>query len=127
MFEILTRGKSNKTEDFLQQMLKRRYLANLESYGEQGVRALEQATPKDTGQTARSWHYRIIRSYKFPGIEWYNDEAADDGKTPVVILIQYGHATRGGDYIQGRDFINPTMEPLFDRFADDIWRRVAHG
>lgn len=88
-----------------------------------GVAALSQATPKDTGQAAISWGYRVIKSAKHPGIEWFSTDIDANG-TPIVILIQYGHATGTGGYVPGRDFINPTMQPIFDQIAEDVWKKV---
>ena len=125
MISINVSKATGKTIDFIQRMQRRSYLSNMDSYGEAGVRALSQATPKDTGESADSWSYKVIRSHKNPGIEWYNDNKDDAGKTPVVILIQYGHATRDGDFVHGRDFINPVMQPVFDKIANDVWKRVT--
>lgn len=123
MIEITGSGDFKKTKDFLNKMLKRNQFSELESFGFIGVEALEKATPVDTRFTAGSWKFRIIRDKRNPGIEWYNTNDADG--TPVAILIQYGHATGTGGYVQGRDFINPAMRPIFDKIADNVWKKVT--
>lgn len=87
-----------------------------------GVNALSSATPMDTGETAGAWDYRITIEDHRAKIEWTNSHMA--GRVPVAILIQYGHATRGGTFVQGRDYINPAMEPIFQNIADKIWEEV---
>lgn len=89
-----------------------------------GVAALEQATPKETGETAISWKYRIVRGKTFIRIEWYNTHLDVNG-TMIAVLIQYGHGTGTGGYVVGRDYINPAMRPLFDKFVIDIWKKVS--
>jgi|SRR5688572_1252246 len=95
----------------------------LERYGVRGVDALSNATPEDTGETARSWRYRVRVDKVGWTIEWYNTNIVD-GK-PVAILIQYGHATGTGGYVVGRDYINPAMRPIFDEMADELWKEVT--
>jgi hypothetical protein len=87
-----------------------------------GVNALANSTPVETGLTARSWQYRIVKDRRGPTIEWYNTNQVNG--TPVAILIQYGHGTGTGGYVAGRDYINPAMRPIFDTIADEVWRRV---
>lgn len=108
---------------FINRVLKRDIYANLDQYGQMGVDALSDATPKDTGETAASWYYKVIKGQR-PGIAWYNSKDDKDG-APVVILIQYGHGTGTGGYVQGRDFINPAMRGVFDQIADAVWKEVT--
>jgi hypothetical protein len=122
MIGIESRGDFKKTRSFLKKMQRGDIFYDLNRYGEMGVSALGKATPIDSSLTANSWGYRIIRDRKFPGIEWYNTNVVNG--TPVAILIQYGHATGTGGYVQGRDFINPAMQPVFDKIADEIWKKV---
>ena len=96
----------------------------LEKYGREGVVALANATPVDTGVTAASWTYKIRHSVYSLAIEWDNSSTTYTG-IPIVVLIQYGHGTRNGGYVQGRDFINPTMKPIFDKIADELWKEVT--
>ena len=116
-------GDFGNTERFLKNVNNDSFFANLESYGQAGVRALADNTPRDSGKTAQSWGYKVIRSRTNPGIEWYNTNVNDG--TSVAILIQYGHATKSGGYISGRDYINPVIRPIFDKIAADIWKKVT--
>jgi hypothetical protein len=122
MFRVSTAGDHNKTANALRKILRGDIFTQLDQYGQMGVAALEQSTPVDSRMTAGSWRYRIIRG-RFPGIEWFNTNMTNQG-TPVAILIQYGHATGTGGYVAGRDFINPAMRPVFDKIADDVWKKV---
>lgn len=90
-----------------------------------GVQALSRATPKDTGLASISWDYIVINEGGRVGIEWYNTNV--ENGISVVLLIQYGHATRGGSYIPGRDFINPAIQPVFDKIEEDIRKKVKSG
>lgn len=115
-------GNLNKTEDFLRTVQTGSYLHILDRYGKLGVEALASATPIDSGDTASAWDYKIIQSKTGAKLVWTNSNVVDD--VPIAILIQYGHTTRDGSYIQGRDFINPALKPIFDKILDDIWREV---
>lgn len=98
---------------------------NFDEYGRMGVEALRANTPVETGLTAASWDYRIIRDRKRPGIEWFNTNTVGGGNVPVVILLRYGHGTGTGGYVAGYDFINPSIEPVFEAIAEDFWREVT--
>ena len=99
--------------------------ANLERFGRIGVNALSQATPAETGETANSWDYQVTRKAGRYIISWHNTHE-DDGVN-VAVIIQYGHGTGTGGYVQGRDYINPTMRPVFDQILEDVWRQVTDG
>jgi hypothetical protein len=124
MIGITSTGDFKKTDDFLKRLQRRDPYSGLARYGEMGVEALSRATPLDSSLTANSWNYRIIKG-KRPGIEWYNTNVVNG--TPVVILLQYGHATGTGGYVSGRDFINPAIKPIFDKIANDVWKKVRYG
>lgn len=96
---------------------------NLDRFGQMGVRALAQASPKDTGEMGRSWAYRIVQNRGSVTIEWYNTDSPDGEN--VAILVQYGHGTGTGGYVEGRDFINPAMRPIFDEIAKQLWKEVT--
>jgi hypothetical protein len=99
-------------------------MRNLDWAGRRGVQALSAATPKDSGDTASSWDYKIIRGRKSGcRIEWYNTNVKNDNV--IAILIQYGHGTGDGSWVEGRDYINPAMEDVFDTIAKDIWKQVT--
>jgi hypothetical protein len=97
--------------------------ANLDKYGKAGVAALARATPVDTGLTADSWKYTIVRTRGRPGIEWYNTNVVNG--TSVAILIQYGHGTGTGGYVRGKDYINPAMRPVFDQIVSQFFKEVS--
>lgn len=124
MFGVENSGDFSRTKQFFNKLLHGGLYSDLDKYGRMGVEALARATPVETGVTAESWGYRVIRNSRHPGIEWYNTNIVSGG-TPVVILIQYGHGTGTGGYVAGRDFINPAMRPVFDEIANDIWKKVS--
>ena len=92
-------------------------------YGREGVAALMSATPVDSGKTASSWYYEIDHSQDSASINFYNSNV--NKGVLIAIILQYGHGTRNGGWVQGRDYINPAMQPLFDKFAEDAWREVT--
>lgn len=118
MIGITSSGDFGKTRSFLTKVRRAELFGDLNRYGRMGVEALSKATPVDTGLTANSWEYRIVKTSRGPSIEWYNTNGN------VAILIQYGHGTRGGGYVQGRDYINPAVRPLFDKISQDVWKKV---
>lgn len=122
--KVRHRGNFNKTTRFLMSMKEKKFLKNLEKYGRQGVDALSAATPVDTGKTADSWDYEIHWSKNTFTISWTNSNMAEAGM-PIAILIQYGHGTKNGGFVQGRDFINPAIAPIFDKIANDAWKEVV--
>lgn len=95
----------------------------LSKYGEMGVAALEIATPKRTGLTSRSWRYEVTSDARNVSLYWTNDNKTKDGDL-IAILLQYGHGTGRGGYVQGRDYINPAMKPVFDIIADEVQKAV---
>ena len=116
-------GSVKNTMNFLNRILSRGYLAKLEQYGQMGVDALAAATPRRTGKTAASWGYEIEVDDRHTSLTWTNSNVNDG--VNVVLLIRYGHGTGTGGYVQGIDFIEPAMKPLFQGFADDIWKEVV--
>lgn len=122
MIKILSTGNYSKANTFLQKMLSFAKLSDFDKYGRQGVEALKAATPKDSGETAASWDYEIIRSNGSVKINWFNTHVEDG--VPIAVILQYGHATRNGGYVQGRDYINPALKPVFDKIAEDSWKEI---
>lgn len=116
------RGDFSKTLKFFNRVLDRDYLNVLEKYGRAGVDALAAATPKDTGLTAKSWNFEITQSGNDIRIAFVNTNIQNG--IPIAILLQYGHATGNGGWVQGRDYINPAIQPIFDQIADAAWREV---
>lgn len=97
-------------------------IGQLDIIAQRGVEALKKATPIDTGKTASSWDYKIERTKNTVSISFYNSNVNDG--IPIAILIQYGHATQNGSWVEGRDFINPTLRPIFDEISDRAWEEV---
>lgn len=122
MISVSSRGGFSKTEAFLRRARDLR-IQILRRYGEEGVRALSLATPKDTGETASSWYYQIKEDKTSTTIEWLNRHVEDG--VPIAVIIQYGHGTNGGGYVEGVDYINPAMRPLFEEIANSVWKEVS--
>lgn len=121
--KFVQKGKFTKTSKFFEKCKNLFKLGTLDRFGREGVAALSMATPVDSGITAASWRYRIVNNKYELSIEWYNDSTTKDG-IPIAVLIQYGHGTNNGGYVKGRDFINPAIQPIFDKIADAIWKEV---
>lgn len=123
MISAKASGSTRKTEDFLLSVKKTNIRNILQAAGEEGVRALSAATPKESGLAAQSWYYRIEQTRTGVGITWYNSDT-ENGGFPVAIALQYGYATGTGGFVPGRDYINPAMRPIFDRISETIWKAV---
>lgn len=123
--KVIVSGSTAKVDDFFQRMTKRRQFEVLRKYGAIGVAALQSATPTDKAVTAQSWNYEISEKPGYFAIHWNNSHLDDAGRAPIAVLIQYGHATGTGGYVQGRDFINPALRPIFDQIAADMWKEVT--
>ena len=122
--KVRHKGNFDKTTKWLMNAKERKFNDILDKYGKLGVEALAAATPKDTGLTAASWNYEIHYSNNKFTIVWTNDNMAERGM-PVALLIQYGHGTKNGGYVQGIDYINPALTPIFDKLANDAWKEVT--
>lgn len=120
--DIRLEGTFKDIERYLQRNRIANILSIMRVYGDMGNIALASATPSDTGKTAMSWRYVIGPTNTGYSITWYNDNYAD--RVPVVILLQYGHATYGGGYVDGLDFINPALVPIFEQLAEALWKEV---
>ncbi len=122
------KGNFNNLENFLAKAVHIKPLVRkiLEKYGKRGVEALKEATPKDTGKTSESWTYKIVEDEKGNlKIEWHNTNIVD-GWANIAILLQYGHATRNGGYVQGQDYINPAIDSIFNNMAKEAWKEVSN-
>lgn len=117
------RGNFHKTEKFLKKSFGKDYLPILEKYANQGVDALAAATPVDTGLTASLWGYRIIEEDGKISIIWENYNVQKG--INIAVILQYGHGTRNGGYVVGRDYINPALRPIFDKMAEAVWKEVT--
>lgn len=116
-------GGFTKTERFLNRMKRREYLNVLDEFGRDGVQALRNATPVDSGATAEAWDYEIKRTRNYTEIVWTNSNINDG--VPIAVILQYGHGTGTGGYVQGRDYINPAIRPMFDKIAEKAWKVVT--
>lgn len=122
MITLKQSGSFKNTEKFLKNAYGQNYRSVLERYGQLGVLALSAATPVRTGNTAHSWSYEIIQNENFLSIIWTNSHI--EKGVNIAIILQYGHATRNGGYVSGRDYINPAMRPIFDQMAQELWKEV---
>lgn len=123
MLSFETSGSFKNTDSYLRRLLKLDIRSTLNKLGDTGVRALASATPVDSGLTANSWSYEVVVERGVYSIHWTNTHVNDG--VPIAILIQYGHGTGTGGYVQGQDFINPAIRPVFDKIAEDVWKAVT--
>jgi hypothetical protein len=123
MVSFRQKGNFINTTRYLERAKRGIRLSGLEQFGRQGVAALESATPVDSGKTASSWSYRIESQNGFAKIGFYNSNV--NKGVPIAIILQYGHGTRNGGYVQGRDYINPAIQPVFDQLAEHAWKEVT--
>lgn len=124
MVTFVSKGDFRKTIKFLNGAKSFSPRSILEKYGELGVRALAENTPKDTGHTAECWSYKINKEPNGYSIVWSNSNVSDG--VPIAILLRFGHGTGTGGYVQGRDFITPAIRSLFDNFADSLWKELMN-
>lgn len=122
MITIKAKGDFKKTETFFNRLMKTDFMSILSKYGSLGVDALAAATPADSGKTASSWRYDIVNSGDSASIIWSNTNV--NKGVNIAVILQYGHGTRNGGYVQGRDYINPAMRPIFDEIAQKAWAEV---
>ena len=118
-----TKGSFENTNKFFKKMSQKNIFKSLEQYGEEGVAALAAATPVDTGKTASSWSYEIRKTNSSISIVWKNSNIVDG--VPIAVVLQYGHGTATGGYVQGVDYINPALQPIFERISKEIWKEVT--
>lgn len=124
MFSVKSSGNFSKATTYLTKLTKGVNVEQiLDKYGREGVQRLSSATPVDTGLTAKSWHYKITAKAGRYELQFYNSNIQNG--VPIAIILQYGHGTGTGGWVQGRDYINPALRPLFDEITDEIWREVT--
>lgn len=123
MISFRQKGDFSKLTRYLEKAKEVARIGDLDKYGRQGVAALESATPKDTGLTSKSWKYEIKQSKGSVSISFYNTNIQNG--VPIAILLQYGHGTRNGGWVQGRDYINPAIQPIFDEIVKSAWKEVT--
>ena len=123
MIGFRQKGDFSKTTNFLSKLKQKVNVDSLDRYGRQGVASLSSATPVDTGLTANSWYYKIERDENSVKIVFCNSNIQNG--IPIAIILQYGHGTGTGGWVEGRDYINPAIQPVFDKIANDAWREVT--
>lgn len=123
MIVLKTTGKLKKTEKFLRKMSKFDIRRILNKYGEEGVKALAENTPVRSGETASSWRYKVSLNNDIATVTWSNTHV--EKGVNIAIILQYGHGTRNGGYVQGIDYINPALKPVFDALAEEAWMEVT--
>ena len=119
------KGDFQKTDKFFHKVIERHYMNKLMKYGEKGVHVLSAATPLDSGKTSESWSYEIVGGEGNLSVYWKNSNV--NKGVNIAIILQYGHGTRNGGYVQGRDYINPAIQPIFEQMADEAWKEVVSG
>lgn len=122
MISIRQKGDFAKLTRYLVRLDKAIKRSDLSKYGKEGVAALASATPVDTGLTANSWYYEVEKRKTSASITFYNSNVQNG--ILIAIILQYGHGTRNGGWVEGRDYINPAIQPIFDRIAENAWREV---
>lgn len=123
MISFKQKGDFSKLTSFLEKAKEAVKLGDLDRYGREGVEALSAATPKESGLTASSWYYEITHEKGSASISFHNSNI--NKGVPIAIILQYGHGTRNGGWVEGIDYINPAMRPVFKKIADDAWKEVT--
>lgn len=125
MITFKHKGDFSKTTGFLKRAKEAVHLRNLNKYGQKGVAALASATPIESGLTASSWTYEIVQTSQSISIEFHNSN--NQNGVPIAVILQTGHATGTGGWVEGRDYINPAIQPVFDEILEDLWGEVTRS
>lgn len=125
MISFRQKGDFSKLSSYLERVKGAVKLSDLDKYGREGVAALSSMTPVDSGLTAASWYYKIVRSGDSVRIQFFNSNINQG--VPIAIILQYGHSTRNGGWVEGRDYINPAIQPIFNRIAEEAWKEVTRA
>jgi len=123
ILSVTQKGDFKRTDRFLHRIIQRHYMQRMRHYGEKGVNALREATPKDSGETAASWSYEIVEEPGRTAIYWRNSHVVNG--TNIAVILQYGHGTRNGGFVEGTDYINPAVRPIFEEMAQEAWKEVV--
>jgi hypothetical protein len=123
MVSFSQKGSFKNTEQYLSRLKSKQVFDILSKYGTIGMNALSNATPKDSGETSQSWSYTIVQRPGYYSIRWHNSHVNDG--VPIAIILQYGHGTGTGGYVEGRDYINPAVRPIFEEMANEAWKEVT--
>ena len=124
MITLKQSGDFRKLTSYFERLKETVKLGELDKIGKQGVAALSAATPVDTGDTANSWYYDIENKNGVASINFYNSNIEDG--CPIAIILQYGHGTKNGGWVEGMDYINPALEPIFNKLVDEAWKGVTN-
>lgn len=123
MISFRQKGDFSKLTRFLERAKNAVKVGDLDKYGREGVAALSSATPVESGLTANSWYYEIENQNGSATISFYNSNV--NKGVPIAIILQYGHGTRNGGWVQGKDYINPAIQPIFDKITEAAWKEVT--
>ena len=123
MIKFENKGDFSKTTNFLTNLKRSKLVKDLDKFGKKGVEALKSMTPINTGLTANSWYYEIIEENNSTKINFCNSNIQNG--VPIAIILQYGHGTRNGGWVEGRDYINPAIQPIFDDIVNNAWKEVT--
>jgi hypothetical protein len=125
MIRIESSGSFAKTDSFFKRILRDEIKVKLDKYGKKGVSALKEHTPKDGGETRNGWYYTVKKTNRGYSLSWHNKNVNDG--VVIALIIQLGHATRSGTWVDGVDYINPALKPIFEDIANSIWKEVKSG
>ena len=123
MIKLRQQGSFSNTFKYLEKVRHAVRRGILDKYGQKGVAALASATPVDTGLTASSWYYEVSMSSQRYVLSFWNSNVQNG--VPIAIILQYGHGTGTGGWVEGRDYINPAIRPIFDELATEVWKEVT--
>ena len=123
MIRFEQKGNFSKLDHYFKRIKRTMNNIDLDQFGKRGVEALSKATPIDTGLASKSWYYKIIKTKDSATITFNNSDI--ENGVPIAIILQYGHATRNGGWVEGRDYINPSIQPIFDELAQNAWKEVT--
>lgn len=123
MIKFRQKGNFSKLTRFLERAKETVHIGDLDKFGKEGVAALASATPVDSGETANSWYYKITNRKGSVTISFHNSNIQNG--VSIAVILQYGHGTRNGGWVQGRDYINPAIQPIFDKIANNAWKEVT--
>lgn len=124
MITMKSKGDYSKATRWLERLKEIVHMGELDKYGREGVAALSAATPVDSGLTASSWYYKIENQNGVATISFYNSNVNEG--VNIAIILQYGHGTGTGGWVEGRDYINPAIQPIFDKIAEDAWKEIKN-
>ncbi len=123
MITVKQKGSFNNFYSWCERIKEVFNLGILDEYGRRGVEALAAATPKNSGSTAQSWNYEITRTQNSASLTFYNTN--ENKGVPIAIILQYGHATKNGSWVEGIDYVNPAIQPIFEQISEELWKEVS--